>query len=77
MEEVLLHSLLRETGKVLWLASFFAILWGIWSEKHNRIFREVERSGEEVWEVTRFNASLWVLVMWAFVNYELGLVLLD
>lgn len=47
--------------------SLFAVLWGIWFGRNNRIFREKEKSGEEVWENLRFNASLWVSVTRPFV----------
>ena len=40
-------------------------------------FWEVERMGEEVWEVARFNAFLWALATKSFCNYEFSLVLLD
>lgn len=39
-----------------------AILWGMWLERNSRIFRDLERSREEVCEVVRFRASLWHLL---------------
>lgn len=35
----------------------FVVLWSIWSERNKKIFREVERLNEEVWEVTRFSTA--------------------
>lgn len=67
---------------MLWHASFFAILRGIWIERNNRTFRGFEKMGEDAWELSRFNASLWVSVARVsvarlFCNYGLGPVLLD
>lgn len=51
MKEVLLNSPFKENSIVLWQGNSFAILWGILSERNNRILREVERSFEGVWEL--------------------------
>ena len=37
----------------------------------------MERSGEDVWEVARFNDSLWTSVFRLFYNYDIGIVVLD
>lgn len=34
MEEVLLSLPFKDRGRLLWLASFFSILWGIWLERN-------------------------------------------
>lgn len=37
----------------------------------------MEKSGEEVWEVARFSASVRALINRLFCNYGFGLVLLN
>lgn len=54
----------------------FSGVFHIWIKKNNRIFREVERLGDNVWDEARFNASLWAFVTKSFHNYELGHVFL-
>lgn len=68
------HILLsKEQGRVLRQASFFAFSWGIWIEMISGIFREVERSAQEVWEVVRFMSHyvLWSLDLYVFMSLVL------
>lgn len=52
------------------------LFYGIQLERKNKIFREVEWSCGEVWEVVRFNASLGPMVTRPFCNYYFSLILL-
>lgn len=45
----------------------------IWLERNRRTVRKVEKSGEKVWEVAKFNASLRTLITRSICNYGLGL----
>ena len=40
-------------------------------------FLGVERSANEVWDIVRFNTSLWASISLVFYNHQLGLILLD
>ena len=64
----------RVRGDFLCRTSFFAILCRAWLERNNRIFREVGRSCDEVWEVVRYNAFSWGSVTRSFCNYDLSLI---
>lgn len=68
------HSPFKEQGRVFRQASFFAVSWGIWIERINGTFREVERSAEEVWEVVRFMSHyvLWSLDLCVFMSLVLS-----
>lgn len=59
------------------LTSYSATLWGLWVEWSIIIFREVERSLEEVWSLVRFHVSFWAWMLKRFYNYSLGLILVD
>ncbi|XP_038906584.1 uncharacterized protein LOC120092540 isoform X2 [Benincasa hispida] len=53
----------HDKGEVLWHTSFFAVLWGIWIERDNRIFRQVER----------LDTSPWASITGPFCYYKLAL----
>lgn len=64
-------------GSSLWEAGVCILLWGIWGERNNRIFRVIEREAFVVWPLVRFNVFLWALMTKSFCNYFPGFILLD
>ena len=52
------------------------LLYGYLARGIVEFLEGLNKSWEEVWEVTRFNASLWVFVLWAFCRYLFGLIFL-
>lgn len=45
LEEILLASPFSDQGNIFWKFSFF---FGVWLERNIRIFREVEKSFDEI-----------------------------
>lgn len=58
----------------LWQAGIFLILWGLWAERNNRIFKGCESSYSNVQSLARFSRLLFPSI---FFNYSLGLISLD
>lgn len=54
-----------EVGSVLASSPLFG---GIWLERKSKLFSGVERFERELWEVIRFNTSLWASVAKTSVN---------
>ncbi|TYK23653.1 SIL1 [Cucumis melo var. makuwa] len=51
--EFLLRLPLREKGCFLWCVGVCAVIWNLWGERNNRVFRGVEREPCEVWSLVR------------------------
>ena len=52
-----------------------AILWVVWGEENNRVFKGVERDPGEIWSLMRYHDSLWISNSKAFCNYSIGDIL--
>lgn len=61
-----------ERGKVFCGMLGLCVLWGFWEEKNFRIFRELERSLNDVLFLIRFSIYLWTSVAKSLCNYLLG-----
>lgn len=48
IEELFLHPLSRERRRFLWHARMCGVLWGLWGERNNGVFRGLERSSSNV-----------------------------
>ena len=75
IEVFLLHLPFREKCRFLWLAGVYAVLWDIWGERSDKVFRGRERDPCEVWSLARFHVFLWVLILKIFCNYSIGIFL--
>lgn len=60
-------------GLFLWIDDICALLWGLWEERNNRVFRGVEQSRDGVLSLVRFHISLWASICKDFCNYPLGI----
>ena len=58
IEEFLLYLLFRENGHFLRLVGTCALLWDLWGERNNRVFRGLEKDLSDVWSLARFYVSL-------------------
>lgn len=52
------------------------LLWGIWGEGNNMVFRGIERESLDVWTLERFVVSLLALVRNSSCNYTPCFILL-
>ena len=58
IEEFLLNSPFGERGWFLWLVSVYVVLWVLWGERNNRVFRGVERDPRDLWALLHFPVFL-------------------
>ena len=77
IREYLLHLPFKEKGRFLLWADVCAVLWGLWGERKNRVFRGVERDPREVWSLVRFHVSLWSSVSKTFCKYAVSNIILS
>lgn len=57
--------------RTLWTCATFAILWVIWLERNDRIFRSRRVDPIILWERVKFLASLWAKASSAFAETSL------
>lgn len=55
--EFLLYPPFRKKGRFLWLVGVCALLWVLWSERNNRVFRGVKRDPCDVWVLVKVQVS--------------------
>ena len=52
-----------------------SILWVVWGEQNNGVFRGGERVPSEIWSLVGYHVSLWALNSKEFCNYSIGVIL--
>lgn len=64
-----------EEGLISLACGVCAILWVVWGQRNNKVFRGVERDTCEIWSLVRYHVSLWASISKAFCNNSLGVIL--
>lgn len=62
IEEFLLHLPFRDEEVFLLLAGACVVIWDIWDERNDQVFRGRKREYSEIWPLVRFHVSLWALI---------------
>ena len=53
-------------GKRLWQIACLTLIWMVWQERNNRIFKDKGRTEEMLWDLILFYSSLWASCSAAF-----------
>ena len=77
IEYYLLNPFVEEKARFLWNARTCAILWSLWREQNNRIFRGTERDSRDLWFLVHHYVSLWASTWKLFANYSLGFIFIS
>ena len=64
-------------GIVLWQNACIVVIWVVWQERNARIFEEMARNSENLWDSIHFLASLWVFCSVVFKGIPLNVLELD
>ncbi|KAK9119196.1 hypothetical protein Scep_017289 [Stephania cephalantha] len=60
---------------LLFKAGLLALLWALWGERNQRIFKEIDNTWQEIWESTKRNVGLTLhghkeFVRWSWQQWQ-------
>ena len=64
-------------GMVLWQNACIALIWVVWRERNVRIFEDIARNSENLWDSIHFLASLRAFCSVVFKGISLNVLQLD
>ena len=64
-------------GIVLWQNACIALIWVVWRERNARIFEDIARNLENLWDSIHFLAFLWAFCSVVFKGIPLNVLQLD
>lgn len=59
-------------ASILWNCGIYAVLWGIWTERNSRMFRDQELPLHLLWDRVVYMASLWGSAKGAFCGISIS-----